>query len=155
MFGRIRSLIRMSQPAFPPEVEEAKTLICDLCLNLYNQGAVGGTGGGISIKPCKDFIVMAPSGVQKERMQPDDMFVLDAAGNVVHTPAPKPPPARPPKLSECSPLFMSVSGVLPCMKLMAAAHGHAGRACELSNLHSPCSNCSSAHGISWAYSRAS
>mmetsp|Transcript_28725 Transcript_28725/g.73056 ORF Transcript_28725/g.73056 Transcript_28725/m.73056 type:complete len:502 (-) Transcript_28725:369-1874(-) len=97
----------MAPQTFPPEVEEAKSLICDLCLNLYNQGAVSGTGGGISIKPHPDFIVMAPSGVQKERMQPDDMFVLDAKGEVVHTPAAKPPPARPPKLSECSPLFMS------------------------------------------------
>lgn len=51
---------------------------------------------------------MAPSGVQKERMQPDDMFVLDAKGEILHTPAPKPPPAREPKLSECSPLFMAV-----------------------------------------------
>ena len=36
------------------------------------------------------------------------MFVLDAAGNVVETPKPRPPPFKPPKLSECSPLFMSV-----------------------------------------------
>ena len=55
-------------------------------------------------------IVMAPSGVQKERMKEDDMFVLDAAGEVLHTPAAKPLPARPPKLSECSPLFMAVRG---------------------------------------------
>ena len=54
-------------------------------------------------------IVMAPSGVQKERMQQADMFVLDAAGNILETPRALPPPAKPPKLSECSPLFMSVS----------------------------------------------
>ncbi len=96
-------------PSFPPEVEEAKELISELCRNLYSQGHVSGTGGGISIKPHPDYIVMAPSGVQKERMQPDDMFVLDAKGDVVYTPAAKPPPARPPKLSECSPLFMAVS----------------------------------------------
>ena len=54
-------------------------------------------------------IVMAPSGVQKERMQKADMFVLDAAGNTLETPLALPPPAKPPKLSECSPLFMSVS----------------------------------------------
>jgi methylthioribulose 1-phosphate dehydratase/enolase-phosphatase E1 len=81
------------------------------CRNLYEQGAVSGTGGGISIKvPSGDYIVMAPSGVQKERMQPDDMFVLDPKGDIVFTPAAKPAPARPPKLSECSPLFMSVGG---------------------------------------------
>lgn len=88
-------------------VEEAKQLICELCHNFYSQGWVSGTGGGISVK-VGDRIVMAPSGVQKERMQPDDMFVLDNKGDVLHTPAAKPPPARPPKLSECSPLFMAV-----------------------------------------------
>ena len=52
---------------------------------------------------------MAPSGVQKERMREEDMFVLDAAGGVLHTPEARPAPYKPPKLSECSPLFMAVS----------------------------------------------
>eukprot|EP00775_Hariotina_reticulata_P005707 gene5707-5947_t len=85
-------------------VEEGKQLICELCRLFYDQGWVGGTGGGISIK-CGDHIVMAPSGVQKERMEARDMFVLDQAGNVVHTPEPRPPPYKAPKLSECAPLF--------------------------------------------------
>ena len=84
-------------------------LVAELCSNFYNQGWVSGTGGGISVKAEGGMIVMAPSGVQKERMQVDDMFVLDPQGNVVHTPAAKPYPARPPKLSECCPLFMAVS----------------------------------------------
>lgn len=46
--------------------------------------------------------------LQKERMRPEDMFVLDAAGEVLHTPEARPPPYKPPKLSECAPLFMSV-----------------------------------------------
>ena len=54
-------------------------------------------------------IVMAPSGVQKERMVPEDMFVLDAAGEILETPRSRPAPYKAPKLSECSPLFMSVS----------------------------------------------
>jgi ribulose-5-phosphate 4-epimerase/fuculose-1-phosphate aldolase len=53
--------------------------------------------------------VQAPSGVQKERMEARDMFVLDQAGNVVHTPEPRPPPYKAPKLSECAPLFTAVS----------------------------------------------
>lgn len=88
-------------------VEEAKSLIAELCATLYSQGHVSGTGGGISIK-VGDAIVMAPSGVQKERMRAEDMFVLDAAGEVVHTPEARPPPYKAPKLSECAPLFMSV-----------------------------------------------
>jgi methylthioribulose 1-phosphate dehydratase / enolase-phosphatase E1 len=56
-----------------------------------------------------DKIVMAPSGVQKERMEPTDMFVLDASGEtVLEQPTARPPPYKAPKLSECSPLFMSV-----------------------------------------------
>ncbi|KAK9825411.1 hypothetical protein WJX81_002858 [Elliptochloris bilobata] len=87
-------------------VEEAKALICEICKNLYAQGAVSGTGGGMSIK-LDDTIVMAPSGVQKERMEPADMFVLNAAGGVLEHPKPRPAPYKPPKLSECSPLFMA------------------------------------------------
>lgn len=85
----------------------ARSLVCELCASFYRLGWVSGTGGGLSIK-VGDRIVMAPSGVQKERMQPDDLFILDgASGEVLHTPAEKPPPARPPKLSECAPLFMA------------------------------------------------
>uniref|UniRef100_A0A7S3R9P0 Probable bifunctional methylthioribulose-1-phosphate dehydratase/enolase-phosphatase E1 n=1 Tax=Dunaliella tertiolecta TaxID=3047 RepID=A0A7S3R9P0_DUNTE len=93
--------------SLPPAVVEAKALVCELCRLFYGQGWVSGTGGGISVKNHPDFIAMAPSGVQKERMQPEDIFVLDAKGQVVETPKAKPPPARPPKLSECSPLFMA------------------------------------------------
>jgi hypothetical protein len=90
-------------------VEEAKSLIAELCSLFYSQGWVSGTGGGISVRAGEDRIVMAPSGVQKERMQPSDMFVLDGAGNVVEAPTARPPPYPAPKLSECSPLFMAVS----------------------------------------------
>jgi len=37
---------------------------------------VTGTGGGTSIKH-HDHIFIAPSGVQKELMKPEDMFVMD------------------------------------------------------------------------------
>lgn len=89
------------------QVDEAKLLICEMCLNFYQQGWVGGTGGGMSIKTDR-HIVMAPSGVQKERMVPDDMFVLDHQGNVTESPTARPAPYKAPKLSECSPLFMAV-----------------------------------------------
>ena len=50
-------------------VEEGKSLVCDLCHGFYDLGWVSGTGGSISIKVSDDRIVMAPSGVQKERMR--------------------------------------------------------------------------------------
>ena len=90
------------------QVDEAKQLICEMCHNFYVQGWVGGTGGGMSIKT-DNHIVMAPSGVQKERMVPADMYVLDHKGNVVETPTARPATNKPPKLSECSPMFMAVS----------------------------------------------
>ncbi|CAG9461068.1 unnamed protein product [Pedinophyceae sp. YPF-701] len=88
-----------------PSVEEARLLISELCADFYKWGWASGTGGGISVKAADGRIVMAPSGVMKERMQPEDMFVLDSDGNVIEEPAPK--HGKPPKLSECSPLFMS------------------------------------------------
>ena len=50
--------------------------ICTLCRQFYTHGWVTGTGGGVSIRNDK-HIFIAPSGVQKELMQPTDMFVMD------------------------------------------------------------------------------
>lgn len=50
--------------------------ICELCRKFYALGWVTGTGGGVSIKHGA-HIYIAPSGVQKELMQPDNMFVMD------------------------------------------------------------------------------
>ena len=43
---------------------------------------------------------MAPSGVQKERLKPEDIFVLDEQGETLEE------PGHGLKLSQCSPLFM-------------------------------------------------
>jgi hypothetical protein len=50
----------------------------------------------------------APTGVQKERMLPTDMYVLAANGSVLKACAPKGAPHKPPKCSECGPLFLKV-----------------------------------------------
>ena len=76
----------------------------------------------------RSWIVMAPSGVQKERLRAEDMFVLDGEGNVVHTPEARPPPYKAPKLSECAPLFMSVSGWLHGRMVVHAAAAAAAAA---------------------------
>jgi methylthioribulose 1-phosphate dehydratase/enolase-phosphatase E1 len=90
-------------------VQEAKELICELCAEYYKQGWVSGTGGGMSIQVAdgSGTIVMAPSGVPKERMRPSDMFVLDREGAVKEAPTARPPPYKAPKLTECAPLFQS------------------------------------------------
>ncbi len=84
-----------------PSATSQKTceLVCELCRNFYDLGWASGTGGGISIKE-GDHIYMAPSGVQKERLNPEDIFVLDGDGAIVEE------PGRGLKLSQCAPLFM-------------------------------------------------
>ncbi|KAK9838242.1 hypothetical protein WJX84_006792 [Apatococcus fuscideae] len=78
-----------------------------MCRMFYTQGWVTGTGGGISIR-VHDTVVMAPSGVQKERMRPEDMYQLDAKTfEIRESPRVKPAPHKPPKLSECAPLFQA------------------------------------------------
>ncbi|MCB1326899.1 MAG: methylthioribulose 1-phosphate dehydratase [Spirochaetales bacterium] len=74
--------------------------VCEMCRDFYKLGWVSGTGGGISIRS-GDRVYMAPSGVEKEKIQPDDIFVLDRRGTVLET-------ARGgQRLTECAPLFFS------------------------------------------------
>lgn len=80
-------------------------LIAELCRQFYGLGWVSGTGGGISIRDERG-VWMAPSGVQKERIAPEDVFLLadgvwDRA-EVVE--APTNPKLR---ISECQPLFFN------------------------------------------------
>ena len=74
-----------------------------------------GTGGGISIRDVKgenpNLVYIAPSGIQKERLQPWEMFVVDLNGEkLLRTPNECPQELT--KLykykpSACTPLFMS------------------------------------------------
>ncbi|KAJ2725575.1 Methylthioribulose-1-phosphate dehydratase [Coemansia sp. Benny D115] len=79
--------------------EHPANLIPELCRLFYQLGWVTGTGGGISIRK-QDLVYVAPSGVQKERLEPTDLFVL-ALGTrqILRSP---PPPIKP---SACTPLF--------------------------------------------------
>ncbi|MCB9638766.1 MAG: methylthioribulose 1-phosphate dehydratase [Myxococcales bacterium] len=79
---------------------EARALICELCHHFYQQGWASGTGGGFSVRS-GERIFMAPSGVQKERMMPEDIFVLNMDGEVI-----EPPQTPGLKVSACQPLFM-------------------------------------------------
>ncbi|KAF9448719.1 Methylthioribulose-1-phosphate dehydratase [Macrolepiota fuliginosa MF-IS2] len=95
------SLVRSSDPLHPAN------LIPELCRSFYHLGWVTGTGGGICIRE-GDKVFIAPSGVQKERIEPGHIFVL---------PYPQPTPSphtdrlflRRPQLnlkeSACTPLF--------------------------------------------------
>ena len=77
--------------------------ICELCREFYRLGWASGTGGGISIRD-EEGIWMAPSGVQKERIAPEDVFLLDAdvLDRAVVKRAARDESLR---ISECTPLF--------------------------------------------------
>ncbi|RLW10517.1 hypothetical protein DV515_00002379 [Chloebia gouldiae] len=79
-----------------------RNLIPELCRLFYGLGWVTGTGGGISLKH-GDEIYIAPSGVQKERIQPEDMFVCDMNEQDISGP----PLHKKLKKSQCTPLFMN------------------------------------------------
>ena len=67
-------------PSTTPDSQATRELVCELCRNFYQLGWASGTGGGISIKE-DNHIYMAPSGVQKERLKPEDIFILNENGD--------------------------------------------------------------------------
>lgn len=81
-----------------------RELVCELCVQFFHAGWVTGTGGSISIRH-GNRIYMTPSGVQKERINPEELFVLDVDGNILSVPSRKPDFISP-KLSDCSSLFL-------------------------------------------------
>lgn len=94
------------------------TLIAELCKLFYNNGWVTGTGGGISIRDVENqpnIVYIAPSGIQKERLSPDEMFVVELPGKIVQTPNEDESRERNLDLPEnyqykplaCTPLFLS------------------------------------------------
>lgn len=78
-------------------------LICELCRQFYGLGWVSGTGGGISIRG-EAGIYMAPSGVQKERIDPQDVYLLDGQ-QLDRCEVRRAPATAGLKISECQPLF--------------------------------------------------
>jgi methylthioribulose-1-phosphate dehydratase len=80
-------------------------LISELCRQFYGLGWVSGTGGGISIRDAEG-VWIAPSGVQKERIEPDQVFLLQDQvwDRLEILEAPRDPSLR---LSECQPLFFN------------------------------------------------
>ena len=88
------ALVKSSDPQHPAN------LICTLCAAFYQLGWVTGTGGGTSIRH-GPHIYIAPSGVQKELLNPTDMFVMEYASRSYVR---KPPVLKP---SQCTPLFLA------------------------------------------------
>ncbi len=112
--------------------ESIPELICELCRQFYGLGWVSGTGGGISIRGAEG-IYIAPSGVQKERLRPEDIFLLDHARlDDAHVLCP-PVDARL-KISECRPLFYNA---FKLRNAGAVMHSHSLWAVLAARLFSP------------------
>jgi methylthioribulose-1-phosphate dehydratase len=80
-------------------------LISELCRQFYGLGWVSGTGGGISIRDAEG-VWIAPSGVQKERIDPDDVYLL-ADGVWDRVEVLEHPRNAALRVSECQPLFFN------------------------------------------------
>ncbi len=88
-----------------PRDRSTASLISELCRQFYGLGWVSGTGGGISIRD-REGVWIAPSGVQKERIDPDEVYLLEDGvwDRVEVLEAPRNSALR---ISECQPLFFN------------------------------------------------
>lgn len=97
--------------------QAVSSLLCELLGLFYDKGWVAGTGGGICGSLEDGTLVMAPSGVHKERVTTDDLFLVD--GNAAVLRPPKNPGLR---LTECSTIF---STIIARRKIGSVMHSHA------------------------------
>ena len=79
--------------------DHPRQLIPALLRQFYSLGWVTGTGGGISVRRGRHLYI-APSGVQKERVRPEHLFVQTVEGRDVRVPEGRL------KRSACTPLFL-------------------------------------------------
>ncbi|KAI4374698.1 hypothetical protein MLD38_012661 [Melastoma candidum] len=120
-------------------VGDAKSLIAELCRHFYPLGWVSGTGGSIALRVHDDslprprqLIAMSPSGVQKERMEAVDMYVLSESGDVLSAPFPKPYPNKPPKCTDSAAVFMKA---FEMRNAGAVIHSHGIESCLVTMLN--------------------
>ncbi|WVW80012.1 methylthioribulose-1-phosphate dehydratase [Kwoniella bestiolae CBS 10118] len=116
--------------------EHPANLISELCRDFYKLGWVTGTGGGISIRQ-GEHVYLAPSGVQKERIKPEHIFVLPFAQSSVPKPGSKRDFLRIPSKkglseSQCTPLFWNA---FTMRQAGACIHTHSQHAVMLTLLH--------------------
>lgn len=85
-------------------MSDTRELLCELLRLFYERGWVTGTGGGICALEGPGRLLLAPTGVHKERVRPEDLFVVDPdTGRILEPPANA--ALRP---SECGDIFRAV-----------------------------------------------
>ncbi|XP_072048070.1 methylthioribulose-1-phosphate dehydratase-like isoform X2 [Amphiura filiformis] len=82
-------------------MDHPRRRIPELFRLFWNLGWTVGAGGSLSIRKGDD-IYFPPSGVQKERIQPEDIFVTNMKGEIIDGPASD----KNMKISTCKPVFM-------------------------------------------------
>jgi methylthioribulose-1-phosphate dehydratase len=80
---------------------ETKHLLCELLVAFHARGWASGTGGGICGPTADGNLFLAPTGVHKERVRPEDFFVVSPADGRILA-QPETPGLRP---SECNTIF--------------------------------------------------
>jgi methylthioribulose-1-phosphate dehydratase len=94
---------RSAQAADPEELAQ-RELLCEMLRLFYGKGWVSGTGGGICGLIPGGPLLLAPTGVHKERIRPEEFFVISPAdGSVVRAPA-----NDRLKPSECNAIFCEI-----------------------------------------------
>jgi methylthioribulose-1-phosphate dehydratase len=83
------------------EERATRELLVELLRGFYGRGWVSGTGGGISGPADDGGLLLAPTGVHKERIRPDEFFTVDPADGSVRA-SPEDRTLRP---SECNSIF--------------------------------------------------
>ena len=85
-------------------MSDTRELICELLRLFYDKGWVSGTGGGICALESPGRLLLAPTGVHKERVRPEDLFVVDIdTGDVI-----EPPSDAALRPSECNDIFRAI-----------------------------------------------
>jgi methylthioribulose-1-phosphate dehydratase len=78
-----------------------RELLVELLRDFHARGWVSGTGGGICGPADGGGLLLAPTGVHKERVRPDEFFTVDPDdGHVLHS-----PPNEGLRPSECKSIF--------------------------------------------------
>ena len=109
---------------------DQRRLLCELVRLFYQKGWVSGTGGGICASHDRHKVLIAPTGVHKERVTPRDFFIVDPRnGKVIRSPK-----DHSLKLSECSPIFCTLINRRGAGSVM---HSHALSAVLAADLAGP------------------
>ena len=101
-----------------------KQLLVSLLKSFYQKGWCSGTGGGLSIK-FNQNVFYAPSGVSKEMLDENDIFMFDESDKLLSDVAGH-------KISECRPIFDEIYRLRPTTQCCIHSHSlNAVMVCEL------------------------